>query len=184
MSRLSGLSASYWDDATPESERWESDEDPHALEAEGAAADNGDAALAEYRDSVYHQQFIPSLTRCIPSARQGRKNKAGKQALDLTHTLFAAAELGCSVSDVAQEILLIAAEEEDAFRCSVVQEVVERLVATVELETESAKRQHLLQASDDSPCRPMCVHLPRVIVVSLKVVTVTLFACLCSSAAV
>ena len=151
--RLSGLSASHWDDATPESEHpggWELESDSGPLVEVGIAAENN--AVAEYRESVDREPFILSLTHCIPSSRKGRKNKSGKPAVDLTHTLFAAVELGCSVSDVAEEILSTAADEVNVANLNAVQGVVERLVASVEREAELATRQQH-QANDDSLLR-------------------------------
>ena len=150
MSRLSGLSASNWYDDAPS---WNEDYDEQNEEEtrqDGTYSGGSVDPVAEYRESFYRDVFVPSLTRHVPVAQ-----RRSKKVTDLTHTIFAAAELDRSVSDVTEEIQYNTALEQHQAIWLTVNSVMERLIATVQLEAESDQRRRL-QLVDDRTRRPMC----------------------------
>ena len=180
MSRMSGLSASYWDDESPSAAGEEWDEEFYAENEAGGewseeldehhdgsfsacVAHSHAAAMqadAEHRASIYRNVFVPSLTSQA-AANQGRTKKSGR-ANDLTRTFFAALELDRNVCDVAEEIQSNVVQAEHRATSQAVCFVVERLVAAVELEAISGERQQ--QHDIDTQRKPMYVRscfLPR-----------------------
>ena len=157
-SRLSGVSASNWEAESCSSGGLWSDEDYE--EQDAADGDSGgqrgcDLAadviqrVAEHRADIYREVFAPSLTRHAPVTQ-----RRARHSTDLTHMLFAAAELDCSVSDVAEEIQMNAAQAQDQAIRLAVNSVLESVMTTVQFEAESEERQRQ-QLKEDQTHRPM-----------------------------